>query len=203
MSFVLGLTGQTGAGKTTVSQILRRAGFPVIDADGVARAVVEPGRPALLTLAETFGEEILREGRLDRRRLGQIVFADKGELMRLNAIMFPHICREIEAQIKALDRAGEKAVVLDAPVLFESGAQQLCDSVCGVIAPVEVRCARIMDRDSLRREEAMDRIRSQHGDAFFYQNCDIIIENSGSLRELEESARKLAHMLKGRLCQDD
>lgn len=203
MSSIWGLTGQTGAGKTTVSQILRKAGIPVIDADGVARAVVEPGRPALGELAAAFGEDILREGALDRRKLGRRVFADGEELKKLNGVMFPHIRREIEEQIAALDRAGEETVVLDAPTLFESGADKLCGRICAVVAPEDVRCRRIMARDGMTEEEAMRRIRSQHSDRFFYEHCEIVIENSGSLQELATSAEKLVRMLKGRLCQNE
>ena len=183
MSFVLGLTGQTGAGKSTVSETLRQEGIAVIDADLVARQVVLPGMPALVRLRETFGEEIIREGALDRKKLGGIVFADPERLRTLNEIMLPVICEEIKRQMAQLFSQGRDVVVLDAPTLFESGAA----------------------RDGLSYEQAMDRIHSQPGDDFFYEHCHIIIENSGSLQELYKSAEKLAQMLKlkGRLCQDE
>ena len=205
MSFVLGLTGQTGAGKSTVSETLRQEGIAVIDADLVARQVVLPGTPALVRLRETFGEEIIREGALDRKKLGGIVFADPERLRTLNEIMLPVICEEIKRQMAQLFSQGRDVVVLDAPTLFESGADQMCQEICAVIAPEEDRCRRIMARDGLSYEQAMDRIYSQPGDDFFYEHCHIIIENSGSLQELYKSAEKLAQMLKlkGRLCQDE
>ena len=167
MSFVLGLTGQTGAGKSTVSETLRQEGIAVIDADLVARQVVLPGMPALVRLRETFGEEIIREGALDRKKLGGIVFADPERLRTLNEIMLPVICEEIKRQMAQLFSQGRDVVVLDAPTLFESGADQMCQEICAVIAPEEDRCRRIMARDGLSYEQAMDRIHSQPGDDFF------------------------------------
>jgi len=184
-ALLVGLTGQTGAGKTLVSTLLTSRGYRVIDADMVARRVVAKGAQCTLDLAVEFGIEILNaDGTLNRRKLGSIVFADKKKRSILNKITFPYIQDEIFAQVRELRKKGNKAIFLDAPTLIESGTHKECDKVVSVIAPLETRLLRIMRRDKISREDALLRVKAQHDDEFYTSRSDFVIENGGDLSEL-------------------
>lgn len=188
--FTVGLTGQTGAGKSAVSALLRRAGFEVIDCDKVSREVAKKGEPALYALVRAFSPDILtKEGELDRRTLGGIVFSDPAALALLNQTILPFIVRRIEEMRADLKEKGETFVILDAPTLFESGADALCDYIVGVCADESLRKARIIARDGLTENEALSRMASQHTEAFFREHCHSIIENNGSEQTLSEAVR--------------
>ena len=184
-AIVVGLTGQTGAGKSTVSEILISRDYPVIDADVVARRVVSKGKKCLLELALEFGIEILNvDGTLNRKKLGETVFTDKQKRIRLNQITFPYIQEEILNEVERLRQKGVPVIFLDAPTLFESGTDQYCNKVVSVIAPQTVRLERILERDPITPQEAQSRMRSQHDDAFYTQKSDFVIQNNGDLSEL-------------------
>jgi dephospho-CoA kinase len=139
-NIVLGLTGQTGAGKSTLCQYLQQKGCSIIDADQVARDVVEKGSDCIADVILEFGIEYLNmDGSLNRRKLAESVFTDKAKLKKLNDIMFPYIIRNIEEKIQLKKEAEEGIIVLDAPTLFESGCDKFCDKVVSVIATEEVR----------------------------------------------------------------
>ena len=194
---IVGLTGQTGAGKSTVCGYLRAQGYAVIDCDRVSREVTEPGEPCLAELAAEFSAAILRaDGSLDRRALGRIVFSDRKRLDRLNEIIFPHIIRRIDERLDALRQAGESAAILDAPTLFESGADRKCALILAVLADREVRLGRIMARDGLTREEALRRMDSQLDEAFFRSHADCILENNGSEESLLAGLRRADQWIK-------
>lgn len=184
-SVVIGLTGQTGAGKSTVSAMLADRGFRVIDADLVARQVVEKGKKCLIDLALEFGIEILDgEGNLNRRKLGRMVFADREKRKRLNQITFPYIQEEILEQIEGFRRKGDTVIFLDAPTLFESGSERFCDRVVSVVAPRELRRERILVRDELTFSEAENRMSSQQDDEYYASRSDFVIRNDGSMTHL-------------------
>ncbi|MDE6086790.1 MAG: dephospho-CoA kinase [Oscillospiraceae bacterium] len=194
---VIGLTGQTGAGKSTVSEIFAEQNFKIINADQVARDVVEPGMPCLQELAMQFGSGILNpDHSLNRKALAGIVFTDPEKLKLLNQIIHPAIIRNIRELIRDSADAGEKFILLDAPTLFESKADQLCDKIISVIADPQVRCERIMQRDHLTRQSALDRMNSQFTEEYFISHSDYVIENHSSLEELAEKSRKLANLIK-------
>lgn len=182
---VVGLTGQTGAGKSTVSRLLSSRGYRVIDADIVARQVVQKGNECLLELALEFGTRILdAEGNLNRRKLGAMVFADRAKRQRLNQITFPYIQEEIRTQLEALRRSGEPVVFLDAPTLFESGSDRFCDKVVSVVAKKSLRLARILARDKITEQEAENRIASQFDDEYYQSRSDFTIRNDSDLTAL-------------------
>lgn len=182
---IVGLTGQTGAGKSIVSGMLRDRGFRVIDCDVVARQVVEKGKGCLLDLSIEFGIEILNsDGTLNRKKLGGMVFGDKERQRALNRITFPYIQEEIFKVVERYAAAGEKAVFLDAPTLIESGTHKDCHKVVSVIAKPEERFIRIVRRDGLSTEEANQRMSAQHSDEFYTENSDFVIENNGDMAEL-------------------
>lgn len=199
---VLGLTGQTGAGKTTVSAWLRQEGIPVIDADIVAREVVAKGQPCLLELAQEFSSGILCEdGTLNRRMLGQLVFSDPQKLAALNRITFPHILDQISHRLKELSRAGEPLAVLDAPTLFESGADSLCTWTACVVAPAQQRLERIMARDSLDPQQARMRIAAQNPQEFYTSRCRFVLENTGELEGLQRQVHAMLEWIREH-CKD-
>jgi len=184
---LVGLTGQTGAGKTLVSGFLSNRGYQVIDADVVARQVVAKGSKCTLDLAVEFGIGILNaDGTLNRGKLGEIVFRDKHKRSILNRITFPYIQEEIFSQVEVLRQKGAGAIFLDAPTLFESGSHTSCDKVVSIIAPLGLRLERIMSRDGITEEAAMLRIKAQHDDEFYTSRSDFVIENAGDLNQLKD-----------------
>ncbi len=175
---IVGLTGPTGAGKTTVSRLLMQNGYRIIDADLVAREVVLPGTPCLVEIKNVFGQQVVNEdGSLNRRALGAVVFSDKQKLKQLEAILFPAIIARIGEILKKCEQEGETLVILDAPTLLESGADSLCDYVVVVMAPQSARLMRIIARDNLTFEQAMQRINAQQSDAFYLDRADYVVDN--------------------------
>lgn len=177
--YVVGLTGPTGAGKTTVSRFLAQNGYPVIDADIVAREAVLPNTRCLQEIRQTFGEAVIHpDGSLNRRALGDIVFADNIRLKQLEQILYPGIIARIDDRLKQYRQDGVPVVILDAPTLFESGADSMCGRIIVVMAPRKTRIARIMARDNLSEKQAMERITAQHNDAFYLDRADYVVDNT-------------------------
>lgn len=173
----LGLTGPTGAGKTTVARLLEQNGIPLVDADAIARTVTEKGSPVLSALADTFGKDILfPDGSLDRRALAAVAFSSKENTEKLNAVTHPAILARIR---RALADATGDAVVLDAPLLFETGLDALCDHTAAIVADEAVRLARITARDGISEEAAKKRMAVQPDTAFYAARADILLYNNG------------------------
>ncbi len=185
-TFVLGLTGPTGAGKSTVRDILSQRGFPVIDADKVARNVISGSEKCLMDLALSFSVSILNhDGTLNRQKLADIVFADKNKLKQLNKITFPHIRAEISRIISEETGKNESLVILDAPTLFESGCDKMCSGVLTVTASEKDRLNRILLRDRLSDKQARLRINAQHSEEFYTKRANYVIINDGDIDELK------------------
>lgn len=193
---IIGLTGQTGAGKSSVSSAFRSQGLTVIDCDEISHLVTAEGKRCLADLALEFGIGILNaDGTLNRKRLGAIVFNDKEKLESLNRIIFPHIIEYLDEEIDELEKKGTQAVVLDAPTLFESGMDERCDSIISVIAPLQERLNRIVVRDHLTDEEARARINSQHDDDYYISRSQQVIINDGDEKELRIKTLELINLL--------
>ena len=176
---VIGLTGQTGSGKTTACRIFRDNGFAVRNADEVARMIMDPGSVCLKEVADCFGSHILNEDMsLNRQKLADIVFNNPKKLELLNSISYPHITSEILALIRENSSKGNKLILLAAPTLFESRADDFCEIIISVIADENMRLRRIMERDGLTEEQALSRMKSQHNEKFFVDNSDFIIKNN-------------------------
>lgn len=187
----LGITGGSGCGKTTVSEYLRKAGIPVIDADQAAREVVMARQPALEKIKAEFGTGvILPDGNLDRHALGDLVFRDEKKLEKLNEITHPYITERIEEWIQ---KQTGTAVGIDAAALLESGIEY--DRLLVVLADARLRRKRIEMRDKLTREQATDRIRAQKADSYYAQHADFIIYNNGKQEELEEAVNHVIEKL--------
>ena len=201
---VIGLTGQTGAGKSTVSAYLRENGIAVIDADKTARDVVETGSACIADIALEFGcEYINMDGTLNRKKMAKTVFTEKEKLKKLNALMFPYIIERIQDEIKQLRQKGEPIIVLDAPTLFESGADKDCDYVVSVTADPALRMQRIVRRDNLTQEEALQRISAQHDEEYYKSRSWKVLENNGSVDELKNQTSVLLSRLEAMQEQTD
>ncbi len=194
---VVGLTGSSGSGKSTVSSLLRAEGFDIIDCDRIARDVLRPGTACLAAIFCIFGSAVQNEdGSLNRRALADIVFHDRQKLKQLNAVMYPQIKTDINEILKQLAQSGTALVVLDAPTLFESGADQMCDVTVSVLSNDALRLKRIVSRDKIDLELAQSRLASQHSNSFYRDKSDYTIENSGSLEQLKQQVKTLAETLK-------
>lgn len=194
---VIGLTGQTGSGKTTACRIFRENGFAVINADEVARNIMDPGTVCLKEVAECFGTHILNDDMsLNRKKLADIVFNNPKKLELLNSISYPYITSEILSLIRQNSSNGNKLILLDAPTLFESRADDFCEIIISVIADETTRLQRIMERDNLTEEEARARMNSQHTEKFFVDNSDFIIKNNNGISGLDDIVNELSAKIK-------
>lgn len=175
---IFGLTGKTGAGKTTVSKLLSSMGFYVINGDLIARNVTSPGKSVLKELANAFGCDIIDEkGNLNRALLASRAFADKEATALLNSITHPHIRRDFEAEIEKAKEANYRKVVIDAAALLESDCKDLCSKIIVVSAPREIRLERILSRDGISLSQAETRMNAQFPDEYYEEKADIIIKN--------------------------
>lgn len=194
--FVLGLTGPSGAGKTLASGVFRENGFFVLNADEAAHAVMAAGTPCAKELADAFGKEILLpNGAPDRRRIAAAVFADPSALRTLERIVHPHVLRLAEQELEAFRRQGGRFALFDAPALYQSGGERLCDKVLAVTAPREVCLSRILARDPITRAEAERRFDAVPAD-YFTRRADYILENSGNAAAFLTKLRAFAEAVK-------
>lgn len=176
--FVVGLTGQTGAGKSLVSRLLEEKNICSIDCDLLAREIVLPGTPALAELKKIFGNGIIAEnGELNRTALAEKAFSSSENAKALNRITHPGITELALKRIDELAGNGCRAIVLNAALLIDSPLAAYCEIIAAVVAPLETRLERIIERDNLSRERAMKRINAQPAEEYYKQNCDIIINN--------------------------
>lgn len=179
---VIGLTGPSGAGKGEVSKLFAAHGIPVIDADQVYHSLLIPPSACLYELVYTFGPQILAPDQtLNRKALGEIVFSDETMLAKLNEITHRYVMAAIRKKMDDLRRNEVRAAILDAPQLFEAGANKDCNIIVSVLADRETRIERILRRDGIDRDAATRRIDSQKSDEFFRKHSDYIIENNGNL----------------------
>ncbi|OHR27689.1 dephospho-CoA kinase [Corynebacterium sp. HMSC072B09] len=178
----VGLTGGMGSGKSTVARRFAELGAVMIDADQIARDVVEPGEPALAELAEAFGEGILLDdGSLNRGELAKRAFVSAEKTELLNSITHPRIEQRTEEQFNA---AGDAIIVFDSPLLIEMGQSEAQDLVVVVHTPVEVRLDRLVESRGVDREDAKQRIAKQISDDKRLQFADVVLENSGTEEDL-------------------
>lgn len=189
----VGLTGGIGAGKSEVSRLLDEHGAVIVDADKIAREVVEPGTPGLASVVEEFGEDILApDGTLDRAKLGSIVFGDTEKLAALNAIVHPLVGeRSAELEREAAARSGDAVIVHDVPLLTENGLAPLYDVVLVVDASPEQQLDRLVRLRGMTEEDAAARMAAQATREERLAVADIVIRNDGSLEELESRVRNV------------
>lgn len=190
---IIGLTGSIASGKSTVSKMLKEMGYPIVDADLVARQVVEPGSETLEKIEAAFGSEvILPDGTMDRKRVGDLIFNDPASRKMLNDIIHPAIRAEMMRQRTAFLEAGNETVIMDIPLLFESKLLNFADKILVVSVTEENQLARLMERNGLTEAEARARIASQLPMSVKEAGADAVIYNNGTL---EETKRQLDRIL--------
>jgi len=193
---IWGLTGNIGSGKSTVGRMLSARGIPVVDADQVAREVVEPGRPALREIAARFPGALRPDGSLDRKALAARVFTDTAEREALNAIVHPRIAEEVATRMAALSASGEKVAVYEAALIVENDLHRGLDGLIVVTAPAEAQIARLRKREGMSEAEARARIASQLPAEEKARQATVVIDNSGSEAELAAAVDRLADRLR-------
>ena len=189
---IIGLTGSIASGKSTVSNMLKSLGYPVIDADLVARVVVEKGTETLQAIQLAFGDEILTEdGSLNREKLGSIIFHSPAKRKQLNDIIHPAIRAEMLRQKEELIQAGHQTIIMDIPLLFESKLQSFVDKIIVVTVTEELQLQRLMKRNNYTLEEAKARIHSQLPLSIKEKGADAVIYNNGPFQSTEEQLKKI------------
>ncbi|QEK12327.1 dephospho-CoA kinase [Crassaminicella thermophila] len=194
---VIGLTGGIASGKSTASNILKQFGIPVIDADIIAREIVELGKPALNEIKNTFGKAVINEdGSLNRKYLGKIVFSDKKQLEKLNAIMHKRIMEEIINRIDMYRKNSTYPVIIvDAALLIEMNMYKLVDEVWLVVADEKIQLSRLMERDKICIEDAIDRVKAQMSTGQKKKYADVIINNNLDIAYLKNQIEKQLNRL--------
>jgi len=194
---IFGLTGGIGSGKSTVARLFRKEGIPVVDADRISREVTLPGKPSHAAIVRNFGTEImLPDGRIDRKKLGAIVFADPGKRAELEAITHPRIMEGIREAVSALAAAGHAVAIVEAALIHEKGRQGLFEAVIGVGCDREMQVERLMRRDGIPRQEALRIVSSQMDPEEKARASDYVIDNSGDLASTRTQVRALARKLR-------
>lgn len=190
---IIGLTGGIGAGKSTVSDYLRNKGYVILDADQIAHEITEKGSPVLKKIAETFGAEmIMDDGNLDRKKLASVVFSNQEKKEQLEEITTKRVVEIIGERLDELRQYGNYDIIfVDAPLLFESGADKLTELVWMVTADDEVRIARVMERDHASREEVVRRIANQMDNHEKIRRAQEVIDNSQGKEELYQQIEEL------------
>lgn len=195
---VIGLTGGIGTGKSTVAEYLKKGNYAHVDADQIGRDLTADGSDLLPVLDQVFGPEgemgepekpILREdGSLDRKALGAIAFSAQEKKEKLDEIMLKHIIAEVDRQVAAYQAAEEEVlgILIDAPLLFEAGLEDRCDQVLLVTADLDTRIRRVCARDQVSEQAVRDRISCQMSEDEKRKRSDLIVDNSGTLEELEK-----------------
>lgn len=187
MKFILGLTGQTGSGKSTLHSVACEKGFYVIDCDKVAHCVLAENEQLKMALHKAFGD-ILTGDKIDRKKLAAKAFSSKENTELLNKITLPFITDEINGII---EKEKNEYIMLDAPTLYESGADSICDFVVALLANEEIRKKRIIERDNISVEAAELRLSAAKNDDFYIEKANRVIYNNGSIEEYQQSFKKI------------
>ncbi|WP_407372455.1 dephospho-CoA kinase [Carnobacterium sp.] len=191
MTVILGLTGSIATGKSTVSKIFKEQGFPVVDADLGAREVVKPGTEGLCEIKKQFGDIVISvDGTLNRAALGKIVFRDEEQREKLNVILTERIYQWLMEQKKECLKRDPEIVVLDIPLLFEMGYEKEVDQVMVVATTKEIQIDRLMKRDKIGKEEAIQKINSQLPISEKVVLGDSVIDNNGSTENTKQQVIK-------------
>ena len=185
---VIGLTGGIGTGKSTVSDYLRKKGCIILDADDISRKMTEAGMPALSIIQNVFGDEVINsDGSLNRHKLGDIVFNNRDKLQKLQQIITSEVVDNINRNLSQLQSEHcDNIVVIDAPLLFECGMENIADENWLVISEMSVRIKRVKERDNLSEEQIIARINNQMSQDDKEKLSDYVLDNSGSLQQLYE-----------------
>lgn len=189
----IGITGTIGSGKSTVSSFLKENGFDIVDADIISREILDKYKEVNEKLKDIFGEGCFENEKLNRKKLGSIVFNDDKKRKQLESITIPYIIREIEMKIEILQSKGKKIVFIDAPTLIEHGLHKSMDYNILITLDEETRISRVMKRDGVSREEVLNRIKAQMSEDEKSKYVDFVVANDGGI---EETYHKIISILK-------
>ena len=187
---IFGITGTTGSGKTSVLEAFRKKGALLLDCDRLYHDLLETSEGMLRELENRF-PDAFEKGRLMRKKLASIVFHNEATLADLNAITHRYVCEDVKRQLRAHAMSGGQVAVIDAVELISSGLGALCDCTIAVLAPEAERMKRIMVRDGLTEEQALERIRAQKNDAYYRENCTYTVLNDGTVEQLSEKINQI------------
>lgn len=194
MTYFLGLTGGIATGKSTADEYFKKKNIPIIDTDKIAHELMAPGQASYRAILKHFGKEILAENQeINRKKLGAIVFNDKNQLKCLNELTHPLILNNMEEKITQYQRQNISLVILDIPLLFEDNLVHYCDATVLITAPPQLELSRLMARNNLNEVDAQKRIASQMPLTEKEKLADYVIDNSGTVKDLES---KLSSLLK-------
>ena len=175
---IIGITGNSGSGKFTISKLIsKNYEAKIIDADKIAKEMTKNNGEYLQAIRQAFGNDVIKNNELDRKKLADIVFLNKAEKEKLDGLTFEYVVEEIKKELEANQNLDYQYIILDVPLLFESKLDKLCDYTIGVIAPQTEKIKRICKRDKLSKEKALQRLNSQPNDEFFTKNCNTVINN--------------------------
>lgn len=194
---VIGITGSSGAGKSTICKMLKNEyKVKIINADKVAKKLSRKGTSYTIEIIEKFGKDIVdEEGELRRKRLAELIYNDSEKRKKLNNCTFKYIKKEIEKLVKK-EVNTDNTVIIDAPLLFECELDKLCDKVIGIISKRELQIERIVARDNIDYETAEKRLNAQENNEFYIKKCNEIIENSNEIFKIEEAVEEIAKKYK-------
>ena len=182
---LIGLTGMSGAGKSTIAALFVKKGFRLIDCDALVHSLYEEKQYSVL-VEQAFGSDYIKNGIVDRKKLGSLVFSDPASLKKLNETVSPFIMNAVISHIEAAKKQ-DVSTILDAPLLFEYGLEKYCDLVVGITTDIEIAVKRLSARDGRTETEIRSCLASQHDSDFFRKHCDYILENNGDLTILSHS----------------
>lgn len=193
---IIGITGSSGSGKSTVCKILEKEyKVKIINADKIAKKLSKKGTSYIQDIIDAFGKDIVdEEGELKRKKLAEIIYSDAEKREKLNSCTFKYIVEEIKKQINKVQE--DTTVIIDAPLLFEAKLDKICDTVIGVISKRELQLDRMVARDNIDYEQAEKRLASQKNNAFYQEKCDIIIKNGTNMKILEDRIKEISEKLK-------
>ena len=188
---IVGLTGGISSGKSTVSSYLKQLKIPVIDADEVARKVVEPNSQGAIEIRKTFGNDVFEEdGSLNRQKLGELVFSNAENRQKLDELLQPLIKIMILDEIEVHRQNGENMIVLDLPLLFEKHYEELCEEIIVVYVPEELQLERLMKRNQYTKQEALSRIDSQLSIEEKRKRATVLLDNQGTIQQLYQQVEQ-------------
>lgn len=175
---IIGITGNSGSGKSTISKLIsKNYEAKIIDADKIAKEMTKNNGEYLQAIRQAFGNDVIKNNELDRKKLADIVFLNRAEKEKLDGLTFEYVVEEIKKELEANQNLDYQYIILDVPLLFESKLDKMCDYTIGVIAPKTEKIKRICKRDKLSKEKALQRLNSQPNDEFFTKNCNTVINN--------------------------
>ncbi|OYS00464.1 dephospho-CoA kinase [Lactobacillus taiwanensis] len=193
MTYFLGLTGGIASGKSTADDFFKKKNIPIIDSDLIAHKIMEVGQAGYQAVVDYFGSKILTDNQtINRRKLGEIVFNDQAKLKKLNSLTHPLVHQEIKRQMEQYRLNQEKLVVIDVPLLFESGFESLCDGVLVISISPELQLKRLMKRNNFTEKEALSRINNQMPLNEKEKRATYVVANTGTINDLE---KKLSDLL--------